>query len=95
MAAYLLVDNQVTDEAQFDEYVRRIPGVVEAHGGKYLVRGGATRVVEGSWQPHRVVVIEFGSLESANAFVESPEYAELSEIRNKSTVTSTVIAEGV
>ena len=59
------------------------------------MRGGATRVVEGSWQPHRVVVIEFGSLESANAFVESPEYAELSEIRGRSTVTSTVIAEGV
>lgn len=95
MAAYLLVDNQVTDQAHFEEYIQRIPGVVEAHGGRYLVRGGATRVVEGSWQPNRVVVIEFASLDSANAFVDSPEYAELSEIRGKSTVTSTVIAEGV
>ena len=95
MAAYLLVDNQVTDQSQFDEYIRRIPGVVEAHGGRYLVRGGATRVVEGSCAPHRVVVIEFDSLERANAFVDSPEYAELSEIRSRSTVTSTVIAEGI
>ncbi len=95
MAAYVLVDNEITDQSQFDEYIQRIPQVVEAHGGRYLVRGGAAQIVEGAWTPHRVVVIEFDSLDRANAFVNSTEYQELSVIRTRSTVTSTVIVDGL
>ena len=95
MAAYVMVDNEVTDPTQFAQFTSGIVRVVEAHNGRYLVRGGATEVVEGSYTPHRVVVIEFESVEQARAFVSSPEYLELAEIRSKSSVTSTIIVEGV
>ena len=48
MAAYVIVDNEITDQALFDEYARGITQVTAAQGGKYLVRGGATEVVEGN-----------------------------------------------
>ena len=95
MSAYMLVDNRVLDQEDFNEYIEKIPQVVAAHGGRFLVRGGAIRVVEGDYTPERIVVIEFGSLEQANALASSPEYLELSVIRNRSTKTSTIIVDGV
>ena len=95
MAAYVLVDNRIHNQEDFNEYIEKIPNVVAACGGRFLARGGAIRVVEGDYTPERVVVIEFGSLEQAETFVNSAEYIELSAIRNRSTKTSTIIVDGV
>ena len=95
MAAYILVDNKIIDREDFNEYVEKIPQVIAAHGGRFLARGGTTRVVEGDYAPERIVVLEFESYDRAVAFVSSPEYVELSVIRNRSTNTSTIIVDGV
>ena len=95
MAGYLIVDNEITDQDLFAEYVSKIVGVIESHGGRYLVRGGATEVVEGERTPHRVVVVEFESTERVQGLVNSPEYLELADLRSRSSVTTTFIVEGV
>ena len=95
MAAYVIVDNEITNQALFDEYARDIVAVTAAHGGKYLVRGGATEVVEGDRTPHRVVVIEFADLDGAHGFVNDPEYSRLADIRARSSATTTIIVQGV
>ena len=95
MSAYVIVDNEITDQALFEEYARGITKVTADQGGKYLVRGGATQVVEGNRTPHRVVVIEFEDLDGARAFVSCPEYVRLSDLRSRGSVTTTFIVEGV
>ena len=95
MAAYWIVDNEITDQDLFNEFAGRIRGVMEAHGGKFLARGGATEVIDGDRTPHRVVIVEFESMEQASAFAKSPEYLELAEIRSRSSVTTTFIVEGL
>lgn len=40
MAGYALIDVEITDHAVFAEFRERAPAVVEAHGGRFLVRGG-------------------------------------------------------
>ena len=95
MAAYMLVDNRVLNQEDFNEYIEKIPQVVASYGGQFLVRGGAIQVVEGDYTPERIVVVEFDSLEQANTYASSPEYLELSVIRNRSTRTSTIIVDGV
>jgi uncharacterized protein (DUF1330 family) len=74
MSAYLVVDINVTDPAQYEEYKRLAQAAVAQHGGRYLVRGGETLVLEGGWQPNRVVVLEFPDLSQARAFYDSPAY---------------------
>lgn len=76
MAAYLLVDCEVKNPAQYEEYKRLAPAAVERYGGRYLVRGGETVVLEGTWEPKRVVLLEFPDLAHARAFFDSPEYAK-------------------
>ncbi|MCY3737707.1 MAG: DUF1330 domain-containing protein [Gemmatimonadaceae bacterium] len=95
MAGYVVVNDEITDEAVFAEFRERIAATVEAHGGRYLVRGGATEVADGDWTPGRLVILEFDDVDRARAWLNSPEYAELREIRRKSANASVIIAEGV
>ena len=95
MAAYLIVDNEITDQALFAEYAREIVRIVERHGGKYLVRGGATEVVGGNRAPHRVVVIEFENFEPARTYASDPEHEQLADLRGRGSISTTFIVEGV
>jgi uncharacterized protein (DUF1330 family) len=95
MAAYLLVDCQVTDPVQYERYRALAPAAIARYGGRYLVRGGATTVLEGEWQPHRVVVLEFPSVAAAKEFYDSPEYREARAVRVGAARMSIFVAEGV
>jgi uncharacterized protein (DUF1330 family) len=95
MPAYLIVNVEVSDTARYQEYVRQVKPTVEAYGGRYLVRGGRTEVLEGNWAPKRMVVIEFPDAARARAWWDSPEYASAKKIRQESAETDMIIAEGM
>jgi uncharacterized protein (DUF1330 family) len=95
MPAYVIADVDVSDPARYAEYRQRVPATVAAYGGRFLARGGAHEVLEGNWQPHRVVVLEFPSLEQARRWHESEEYREPKAIRVAASRTNAIIVEGV
>ena len=95
MAGYVIVNHEITDEDVFAEFRGRVAMAVEAHGGRYLVRGGTTEVIEGEWMPHRIVVVEFDNVEQARTWLNSPEYIEIKEIRTRSANADVIIVEGV
>lgn len=95
MAAYVIIDSEVTDEAVFGRFLDQAPAIVKAHGGKYLARAGAIEVVQGNWTPRRLVVIEFDSVERARGWQDAPDYADLRQMLNRSSNTDVVIVEGV
>jgi len=81
MPALLIADIEVTDAPAYDEYLRQLPGMMAAYGGRYVVRGGAAEVLEGPWQPHRIAVLEFPTMDRLLAFYDSAEYAPVKAIR--------------
>ena len=95
MAAYLIADIEVIDSAGFAEYQQKVPATIAAYGGRYLVRGGATEVLEGAWSPHRCVVLEFPSMAQLKTWYASPEYRPLIAIRERTTRSNLVITEGI
>ncbi|MDM0046565.1 DUF1330 domain-containing protein [Variovorax dokdonensis] len=95
MAAYLLVDIDVTDPLLYDEYRAQVPALIAAQGGRYLVRGGAVAVLEGTWQPKRTVVLEFPNMEALRAFWEDPAYQPLRAVRERAAKSNLVAVEGV
>ena len=95
MAAYVLIDVEITDQAAFAELRERTPAVVEAHGGRFLVRGGAADVVQGDWTPHRLVLLAFDSVERARAWWNSPEHRKLRARLDRCSRATTTIVEGV
>ena len=95
MSAYVVVEVNVTDPQQFQEYAKGVPATIAAYGGKYLVRGGATESKEGGWAPKRVVVLEFPSMDHARKWYHSPEYEPLLEMRLKAANSKLILVEGL
>jgi uncharacterized protein (DUF1330 family) len=91
---YLVAEVDITDAEAYEVYKRIVPESVAAHGGRFLVRGGAVVPKEGGWDPKRLVVIEFASLAAAQKFYDSPEYARALAIRLKATNSRLVLVEG-
>ena len=71
--AYWVAHVTVTDDDAYGRYAALATQAIEAHGGRFLARGGKAIQKEG--RPHpRNVVSEFPSLEAANACYESEMY---------------------
>ena len=95
MAAYLVVDIDVTNPAQFEEYKKLAPAAIAKYGGRYLIRGGAYETLEGDWKPKRVTVVEFESVEKGRAFYNSPEYQAAIKARAGAADMRMLLVQGV
>jgi uncharacterized protein (DUF1330 family) len=95
MAAYVLVQVDVKDPVRYENYKKMVPPSLEKFGGRFLVRGGKTHTMEGDWSPRRLVVVEFPSVEQAKAWWASSEYAEAKALRQATSDSQLLIAEGV
>lgn len=95
MTAYVIVEITVTDPVQYEEVKRLTPPVVAQYGGKYLARGGQTEVLHGDWQPARLVLLQFDSLEQARLWESSPEYAAIKSLRDQCARVDMVLLPGI
>jgi uncharacterized protein (DUF1330 family) len=95
MTAYVVLDLKVTDPDAFARYRELAPPAIAAYGGRYIARGGATEMLEGSWELNRVVILEFPSVDKAKAWLESPEYREARALRQASARTNAFVTQGL
>jgi uncharacterized protein (DUF1330 family) len=95
MAAYFIVDLDVHNPAGMREYLERVPGTLTKYGGRYIVRGGQFEVVEGDWQPSRVVMLEFPDMERAKLWYECEEYKDMKAARHQAARTNIVLVQGM
>jgi len=95
VTAYVLVDVDVTDAEQYERYRPLAAASVEQYGGRYVVRGGASEVLEGDRVPNRLVVLEFPDADSARRWYHSPEYATAKAARAGAATGSFILVEGV
>jgi len=94
MSAYIVVQVEVTEPAGYDEYKKMVPSSLAAYGGKFVVRGGACETLEGSWQPKRLVVLEFPSVAKAKQWWASNEYREAKALRRRTAKSEMIVVEG-
>ena len=95
MPAYLIVEIEVRDPIGYEEYKNLAGTTVKKYGGKYIVRGGRTEVLEGNWQPKRIVVLEFESPERAKEWLNCEEYREPRKMRHRTAKTNMILVEGL
>jgi uncharacterized protein (DUF1330 family) len=95
MVAYVIVEIEITDPVGYEEYKKQAAATVHKYGGKYIVRGGKTEVLEGDWKPKRIVVLEFPTLERAREWLNSEEYREPRKMRYRTAKTNMLVVEGV
>lgn len=95
MTSYVIVNLKLRDPAAYEEYKAKAPGLIARHGGEYIVRGGHCEVLEGNWQPNRLVLLRFPDRNAVLAFLDDPEYAPLKALRHRVADTDLIVVEGV
>ena len=95
MAAYVIADIDVTDPVTYEDYKKLTPALIAAYGGKFVARGGTAEVLEGEWSPHRIVILEFESIDQARKWYHSPEYEKPKALRQSASRGSMIVVDGV
>ena len=94
MPAYVIVEIGVTDPVGYEEYKKLASETVFKFGGKYIVRGGATEVLEGDWEPKRIVILQFESMQRAKEWLNCAEYREPRKMRHRTAKTRMILVDG-
>lgn len=94
MAAYIIVEVDVHNPQEYEEYKALTPASLQPFNGKFIVRGGAAETLEGDWQPKRMVVLEFPTKQAAKAWWSSDEYAPAKALRQRTATTQMILMEG-
>jgi uncharacterized protein (DUF1330 family) len=94
MSAYIIAEVEITDPDTYATYRAQTPGVVERHGGRFIVRGGVAETLEGEGRPGRLVVLEFPDRAAARRFYTSPEYQAIVGIRHQAATSRLILVEG-
>ena len=95
MSAYMIVDIDIHDVAAYDEYRKVVGATLAKYGGKFVVRGGKIDVLEGNWNPKRIVVLEFESAARVREWYDSEEYRVPKQIRMKASKGNVIVVDGV
>ena len=94
MPAYIISDLILHDTPARDVYRSRAAAAIAQYGGRYLARGGSIEVLEGSWDPRAIVVVEFPDMATARAWYASPEYARALEVRDEALSRNLILVDG-
>lgn len=95
MSVYMMAEIEIQNSEVYSEYVDGVSEIIRKYGGRYLVRGGRVTPLSGSWNPERVIVIEFGTAEQLRECFASPEYLKLAPLRERSTTSRAIVIDGV
>jgi uncharacterized protein (DUF1330 family) len=95
MPAYVIVEVKIHDKEQYEDYKKLTPASLLPYQGKFIVRGGETELLEGEWEPKRVVVLEFPEKDLAKQWWSSKEYALAKALRQRTATTKMILVDGL
>jgi uncharacterized protein (DUF1330 family) len=96
MSAYVITFIKVSNPEKYKGYMALSPAAITAAGGEFIVRGGAHEVLEGNFNPARVVIVKFASTAAAKAFHDSALYRQARDARAGATeYFNMIVVEGV
>ncbi|MEM7498581.1 MAG: DUF1330 domain-containing protein [Pseudomonadota bacterium] len=89
MAAFLIAQVKVTDDAWVPDYATKVHDIAAKHGGKYLSRSGAIDTLEGAAPDLTLIaIIQFPDKDAARAFAADPDYAPFGKARQDGSVST-------
>ena len=95
MSGYVIFNIDIKKPDEYKEYIEKVTPLAKKFGGKYVVRGGETNVIEGTWTYPRTIIIKFPSYEKALEWYSSEEYKPIKQIRLDNSVCNGIIIKGV
>tara|TARA_B100000945_G_C20345276_1_gene579436 strand:- start:604 stop:891 length:288 start_codon:yes stop_codon:yes gene_type:complete len=94
MSAYVVLQVNLKNKEGFKEYVEKVPEIIKKFNGKYLVRAGEFKTMEGKWDFTRNVILKFPSYDRAMEWYNSDEYKPIKQLRLDNTEGNLIIIKG-
>ncbi len=95
MSAFIIVDTKINNPEPYETYKQLAKPIAEKYGGVYRARGGAMDIQQAQlWSPTRMVIVEFPDRQSAQAFLDSAEYAPVKKLREDNADCTLFILDG-
>jgi uncharacterized protein (DUF1330 family) len=94
MSAYVVVQIEIHDPETYSEYAKLAPPSIAKYDGRYLLRGGSVKTLEGTWSPGRFVILEFPDAEKAQAWWDSEEYSKAKAMRQRAAHSEMILVDG-
>ena len=95
MTVYVVVDNEVKNQTEYQKYLKLITPTVYKYSGRYLIRAGKIIYHDSEWAPERLVVIAFDNESLASKWVNSEELNHIHAMRKKYSESRLIIVDGV
>ena len=95
MSAYFIIQINITNPEKYKDYIVQVTPIVKKFGGEYIIRGGKSENVEGSWPFERTVVLKFPSYNMVKKWHDSKEYRPIRKIREDNSEGNAIIIDGV
>lgn len=95
MPAYFIYQAEVTDRDQYERYKPLASASITSAGGRYLVRGGAAKMLEGEPPHGRTVILEFPTMQAALDWYHGEEYTEARKLRETAAKARAYVVEGL
>lgn len=93
MSVYMIIDSKVKDKQKYRQYIEQVSPIVTRFGGRYHVRGENVRAF-GSWNPERIIVIEFPSESLLQEWLNSAEYKAIAPLREAGADAQAILVDG-
>ena len=93
MTAYVIGEVEIKRPDEMKEYGRMVAAAVAQYGGRYLARGVKPEVLEGG-PAHKILIIEFDSVDAAKRWYASPEYAAAHDVRRGKSDLRLIVVDG-
>lgn len=81
MSVYMIIEAVIHDLDRFAAYADATIKLVVKYGGRYRVLGGSKTFLEGDWGETKIVISEWPSMEAAEQFWTSDDYAQAKKLR--------------
>lgn len=94
MTVYVIVQLKINDRAAYDRYQARFFGVFKKFNGRLLSADENPKIVEGTWDRDKLVLMSFPDEAAYRAWADSPEYLEISRDRKAGASAIVLLAKG-
>jgi uncharacterized protein (DUF1330 family) len=95
VTVYIVAQLRFTDRAAYDRYQARFMEVFRRFDGRLLVADERPRLLEGTWDRDKVVMMSFPDEEEATRFMADAAYQEISQDRKAGADAVVLMAQGV
>jgi uncharacterized protein (DUF1330 family) len=95
MPVYAIAQLTITDRTVYNRYQARFMDVMKRFQGRVLAADEHPKVIEGTWDREKLVLLSFPDEAAFHAWADSPDYLEIAKDRKAGSNAVVLLVKGI